>query len=113
MSSINVIERAVLLCETGVVDLVDLPEEIAGAVAPNLLAAIEGPTSEDLEAWVEKPVDVGRLAVVAAFERCYFSRLLDRNLGNIRETAEHAGVDPRALYNKMQKLGLRKADFKS
>ncbi len=109
---INVIERAVLLCEGEEVDLVDLPVEIAASPAAIEQIPIEQNPIDDLDAWIDQPIDVGRLAVVADFERRYFSRLLERTQGNVGKTAEQAGVDPRTLYNKMRQLGLRKEDFR-
>jgi len=111
---INVIERAVLLCEGNQVSLTDLPEEI---VVPAGAPAAQGPCASppgavSFDRFLELPVDKGRQELVAAFEREYFSSLLGKTKGNIRETAERAGVDPRTLYNKLKLYRLRKEDFK-
>jgi DNA-binding NtrC family response regulator len=108
---INVVERAVLLCDGEEIDLVDLPAEIAD---PDAAAARQaaGKEADDLEAWIDQPVEVGRLAAVAEFERRYFARLLERNRGRIGETARQAGVDPRTVYNKLRQLGLDKGDYR-
>jgi two-component system, NtrC family, response regulator AtoC len=109
---INVLERAVLLCDGAEIDLVDLPAEIA---SPDATAARQagGKKSDDLEAWIDQPVAAGRLAAVADFERRYFARLLERHRGRIGATARHAGVDPRTVYNKLRQLGLHKDDYRN
>lgn len=109
---INVIERAVLLCDSNEIGLVDLPVEIAAPAGGAILKAAGGSPMNDLDAWLGQPVEVGRLAVVMEFEHRYFSSLLQRNRGHVGRTAQQAGVDPRTLYNKMRQLGLKKADFK-
>ncbi len=109
---INVIERAVLLCDGDRIDWVDLPLEVAAPAEPGSSATGDEAWVEDIEHWIDQPVDVGRQAVVADFERRYFTRLLQRNRGHIGRTAEQAGIDPRTLYNKLRQLGLKKSDFK-
>jgi DNA-binding NtrC family response regulator len=108
---INVVERAVLLCEGEEIDLVDLPAEISGITSPSD-AGEEGSLFGDLEDWLERPLEAGREAVVVEFERRYLGRLLERYGGNVGKTAERAGIDPRTLYSKMRQLDLRKEAFK-
>ena len=108
---INVIERAVLLCEGDRIDWVDLPLEVAAPANSEPTDANDS-WVDDIEHWIEQPVEIGRQAVVADFERRYFTRLLQRNRGHIGRTAEQAGIDPRTLYNKLRQLGLKKSDFK-
>jgi DNA-binding NtrC family response regulator len=111
---VNVLERAVLLCEASTIDVVDLPVEIGmppGSPFHGEAASGAKPLS-DPGPWLDQPLDAGRLAVVADFERRYFAHHLERFRGSIAKTAEHAGVDPRTLYSKMRQLGLKKEDFK-
>ena len=107
----NVIERAVLLCEHDPIGLEDLPIEIAEPVLRDRLGAEPAP-SMGFEQWLDQPLEVGKEAVVTDFERHYFLHLLKRNRGHIGKTAAQAGIDPRTLYNKMQRLDLHKNDFK-
>jgi DNA-binding NtrC family response regulator len=91
---INVLERAVLLCEGDEITLDDLPEEITESLAAPEMA------SQAKRAWSD------------AFERTYLNELLEATQGRISETASRAGIDPRSLYDKMRRHGLRKEDFK-
>lgn len=109
---INVVERAVLLADGPNIELVDLPIEMAAPVETTSIGRNQTRPMDDLESWLDQPLEAGRLAVVADFERRYFERLLERNRGQVGKTAEQAGIDPRTLYNKMQRLGLYKRDFK-
>jgi DNA-binding NtrC family response regulator len=49
---------------------------------------------------------------VARTEAAYLEELLRTTGGRIGETARRAGIDPRSLYTKMRRYGLRKEDFK-
>jgi len=48
-----------------------------------------------------------------AAERKYLVELLDYTDGRIGESAQLAGLTPRALYNKMKIYGLKKEDFRT
>ncbi|MBM4142373.1 MAG: sigma-54-dependent Fis family transcriptional regulator [Lentisphaerae bacterium] len=109
---INVLERAVLLCEEDQIGLADLPAEIAGgregAPAPRL------PGGEDFpDDWIERPLKEIRETAVERFERAYLARLLAATGGRVGETARRAGLEPRSLFNKMRRYGLRKEDFRA
>jgi len=112
---INVIERAVLLGSGTTLEPADLPPAILGASTPGDVsapaatdggAALPAPSLLDLE-WSR-----ARAAALAAFERTYFSRLLERTGGRVGEAARRAGIDPRSLYDKLRRLGLRKEAFR-
>lgn len=51
--------------------------------------------------------------MVDDLERAYIERLLRQTRGRVRETAELAGLQPRNLYAKMRRLGIRKEKFRS
>ena len=53
-----------------------------------------------------------RDAVVSVCERSYFTEQLDRTSGNLDETARHAGINPRSLYDLMRRHGMKKEDFR-
>lgn len=130
---INVVERAVLLCEGDEITLADLPDAVAGAAGAALehagnngrngspqgtTATPNGngngaPDRPALEPqWLHRPLAEARSAWNASFERAYLSGLLQQTHGRVGETATRAGIDPRSLYAKMKQHGLRKEDFR-
>jgi len=110
---INVTERAVLLCDQEEISLPDLPEAIASPGDARSALPFAG-TTRPLDAeWLDKPLRVARREVALEFERRYLSALLSQTGGRIGETARRAGLSPRALFDRMQRLGLRKEDFRS
>lgn len=111
---INVIERAILLCEGDGITLKELPEEICGTPVGTVAEAmvLNGKEAEDLEKWLSKPLKEVRAAAVEKCERAYLAGLLAQTKGRIAQTAGRAGIEPRSLYEKMKRYGLRKEDFK-
>lgn len=127
---INVIERAVLLCETRRIRPSDLPAAIAaeagaaGDRASGSPAADRhvGVTSADVErgglvqlpaGWVERPWKLVREEIVEDGERVYLRAVLEASGGKVGEAARRAGISPRALFEKMRRHGLRKEDFRA
>jgi DNA-binding NtrC family response regulator len=114
---INAIERAAILCEEAEIDVPDLPLDIQGAVVADGLETAQLDPSEMLprirSEWLEKPWSEVRSRVLEETERTYLTGILERCGGRIGEAAERAGIDPRSLYEKMRRHGLRKDDFKS
>jgi DNA-binding NtrC family response regulator len=111
---INVVERAVLISDSAVLGLRDLPDAIRGEIR-----TVEEPSFADSGAelggagsGMELPLKEARARVVASFEREYLTRQLERAEGRISVTARRAGITPRALHEKMRRHGLRKEDFK-
>ncbi len=112
---INVMERTVLLCEGPVINLADLPENIArrgrardGADGVNGHSGLALPVD-----WLERSLRSLKGEVVRDLERSYLIEQLRATQGRIGETARRAGLDPRSLYDKMRELGLRKEDFRA
>lgn len=113
----NVIERAMLLSSDDEISLCDLPATIGG-VAPDLDP--EFPTPQDVEEerlsvpqeWLRQPLRDAREKLLAEFERAYLVGLLEETRGRVGETAKRAGIQPRSLYEKMKRLGLRKEDYR-
>ncbi|MGB5160188.1 MAG: sigma-54 dependent transcriptional regulator [Thermoanaerobaculia bacterium] len=109
---INVVERAMLLCDGEVITHEHLPDAIAVGFPQHLqMEALDEPFSS-FESLLNGTLAEGRSRLVESFECEYLSRLLQRTSGNIAETAVTAGIDPRTLYNKMKAFGLRKEDFR-
>jgi len=99
----NVIERGIILTQGPRLREQDLPERIkrGGArrtTVPNF----------DLD----EPLFSVVHRVQSAVEREYLKRLLRRYKGRLGLAAEHAGVNRRTLYTKMQTHGLRREDFR-
>ncbi len=106
---INVMERGVLLCRATQLDVSDLPRAIIGAGATDPL----GGSLPDLAELWERPLLEARAELTEAFEREYLRRVLESSAGQIGEAAGRAGLDPRTLYNKMRRYGLKKEAFRS
>jgi DNA-binding NtrC family response regulator len=69
-------------------------------------AGVGAPLRTDL------PLQEARRRVVDDFERAYLRTLLEELAGNVGEVARRARINPRTLYDKMRRLGLRKEDFR-
>ena len=87
---------------TGISDA-DLPERLRRADTRR--TAIP---SFDLDEPMGEVVDRVRTAV----EKEYLRRVLRRYRGHLGRAADHAGVNRRTLYNKMQIFGLKREDFR-
>ena len=113
---INVIERAMLLCNDTEITLDDLPTNISGKSEPAQIQT--GPllypqdTGDLQEEWLQKSLQEARSEVLEKFERTYLSGLLRLTNGRVGEAAKRAGIQTRSLFDKMKRLGLRKEDFK-
>ena len=113
----NVIERAMLLCSDGEISLCDLPAKIGG-LAPE--PEPEFPTVQDVEEerlsvpqeWLKQPLSDARQKLLTEFERAYLAGLLEATNGRIGETAKRAGIQPRSLFDKMKRMGLREEDYR-
>ena len=113
----NVIERAMLLTNDGEVSLRDLPATISGLVPE---VEPEFPKPQDVEEerlsvpqeWLRQPLRDAREKLLTEFERAYLAGLLEETSGKIAETAKRAGIQPRSLFEKMKRLGLRKEDYR-
>jgi two-component system response regulator AtoC len=107
----NVIERAILLCKTDEISMVELPHVLRNDAVE--AGAIFQDVGIDMGRWLNMTLPEVQEAVLTQVERRYLSLLLEKTRGRVDQTARLAGIHPRGLYNKMRKLGLRKEDFKS
>ncbi len=112
---INVIERAVLLCDCNTIGVDDLPENIIESLTPNERKSqdthsIDGSATHYSANWLDRPIREAKQAVVSDFEKFYLTRLLELTGGRVGETALRAGIEPRSLFEKMRRYGLRKED---
>ena len=108
---INVVERAVLLCDDRVIDLEHLPDSFIPAEAGRTGLRYASSTQPG-ESLLSRSLEEGKRELMERYERDYLLQALKKTRGNIGETARIAGVDPRTVYNKMKALGLRKEDFR-
>jgi two-component system response regulator AtoC len=111
---INVIERAVLLSRDSQITLDDLPQALVGSSA-TLPAPLHPtvPVQPDFHGdSLSKPLKEVRRAAISAVEADYLRQQLAQCHGRVGEAARRAGLDPRSLYAKMRRYGLRKEDFR-
>ncbi|HEX9638515.1 MAG TPA: sigma-54 dependent transcriptional regulator [Acidobacteriota bacterium] len=112
----NVMERAVLLCQGSEIDLADLPAAIgagAAAVPERGAAAASSATSFAIApAMLSKSLRQLRAELNAELERAYVAAQLEATRGQLGETARRCGLNPRSLYEMMKRHGLRKEAFK-
>jgi len=99
----NVIERAVILTRGPAITEADLPERLKLGEARRTTVP-----SFDLE----EPLLAVVTRVQTAVEREYLKRLLRRYRGHVGRAAEHAGINRRTLYSKMQAHGMRREDYR-
>ena len=111
---INVIERAVLLCEGSEVTPADLPFDVVHRVPVESggESDINGVEVQLSDEWIERPWKPVREAALAKTEVTYLQEHLEETGGNLSEVAERAGLNPRTLYDMMQRHGLRKESFR-
>jgi len=113
---VNVMERAVLLCDSDEITIDDLPEGVAASFVPKqierLVAKAELPVSGLDPEWFQLPLRDARHAWNSAFEKLYLQRVLREYRGRVGQAAARVGIDPRSLYAKMRAHGLRKEDFR-
>ncbi|MDY7010471.1 MAG: sigma-54 dependent transcriptional regulator [Planctomycetota bacterium] len=109
----NVIERAVLLCQSDEIVLADLPDgfhenEDLSVGTHGLRTDFLG-TSDD---WKSKTLPEVCGEAIERVERAYLQMALTVSRGHVGKAARMAGIHPRGMYNKMKKHGLRKERFK-
>ena len=105
-----------LLCNNAQITLEDLPLNISRRGKSTKIHAASELKSEDTgelqEELLQKSLQEARSEMLEKFERTYLSGLLSLTNGRVGETAKRAGIQPRSLFDKMKRLGLRKEDFK-
>jgi len=108
---INIIERAMLLCENDTITCDHLPRSVTEPET-----ASDDEKSYDAGDWPEelmdKPLKEARKRIFRKFERDYLVRLLQSTKGRVGEVAKRAGIDSRSVFDKMKEYELRKDDFR-
>jgi len=104
---LNVLERALLIGQGARIRPDDLPVPLQGP-PPSVREGDDlFPSDWQARHWREV-----RDVVLARLERRYLDALLRDHAGQIGETARHAGLSPRSLYEKMKRHGLRKEQYR-
>ena len=107
----NIIERALLLSEDGMVDVDCLPP---GLAEPNAEADLGDLAGGQVPAgWLAKPLRQLREEIIGRVEKAYLSSWLEQTGGRIGRTARAAGIQPRTLFEKMKRYQLRKENYRS
>ncbi len=111
---INVVERAVLLCEENEIGVEDLPPglgvPVGEATASERLSPAHPPW---LPAnWEDLPWSDLRKTVLRALERRYLNKHLSATHGRIAATAERAGLSTRSLHLMMKRQAMKKEDYR-
>ncbi len=104
----NVIERAVMLASSEIItaDLIHIPG------LPIAASVMGGGNLTDHAFRPGTTLKSYKNLLSQAAERKYLVELLEYTDGRIGESAQLAGLTPRALYNKMKIYGLKKEDFR-
>jgi len=108
---INIVERAMLLCENDVITVDDLPQSITGQEELSIQELSQDPSAFP-EEWLEKPLKQARKDILEQFERGYLTGLLTATNGRVGEVAKRAGINSRTLFDKMKQYGLNKKRFR-
>ncbi len=99
----NVIERAVIMTSGPYLMDTDLPDRVRR----------QGTKKASLPSFdIDEPLPTVIERMRGAVEREYLRRVLRKYRGHVGRVSEHAGVNRRTLYNKMQMYGLRREDFR-
>lgn len=104
----NVIERAVMLADSDIVsaDLIHIPS------IPTAVSSLSGAEAMEYAFSPGTTLKSYKKLLSQAAERKYLVELLEYTEGRIGESAQLAGLTPRALYNKMKVYGLKKEGFR-
>jgi len=106
----NVIERAMLIAKTDTITLRDLPSVFHKGTFQDM--NMSNGEKYDIHAWRKKTLPEVSKEIMEEVEFLYLKMILTETRGKIAQAAEIAGINPRGLYNKMKRLGLKKEDFK-
>jgi two-component system response regulator HydG len=94
----NAVERMFVLDTDGLLDVDDLPEEVAAL-------AVDGPNSRTIDAAVGDNALIGR--PLNEVEKFYIERALGVTGGKREEAAAMLGIGQRTLYRKIKEYGLK------
>ncbi|MCB0308140.1 MAG: sigma-54-dependent Fis family transcriptional regulator [Bdellovibrionales bacterium] len=111
---LNVIERAMLLSGDNAITLAELPNDILQSNVESQKFDFDrsrvGHRISD--EWMNKPIKEFRRQTMDHFERIYLDHLLSKTQGRIGIAAKLAGIQPRALFERMRYFGLKKEYYR-
>lgn len=110
---INVIERAILLCDGDTITISELPDNIVSHGAQEITGSNYKTADEFVfpENLFEIPLKQAQKLLIEKFEKIYLSNVLNNAQGRIGITARFAGIDERTLFTKMKNYGFDKKTF--
>lgn len=94
----NVVERCTCLCESEIIDIKDLPQDIVNPIlnkSDKLEVLLDFPFHEAKQLWLQK------------FETEYLKHLLNIHEGNITQAAETAGINRKTIHRLIDKYDLK------
>ncbi|MCA9705972.1 MAG: sigma 54-interacting transcriptional regulator [Myxococcales bacterium] len=106
----NVVQRAAHLCRNGVIEPSDL--HLGRREDRPMASKAESSADEDTgldPALFEQPFKEAKQAMVDAFERAYFSRLLAKTDNNLSRASAEAGITRYYLRELLKRLGMHKS----
>jgi two-component system response regulator AtoC len=106
----NVLERAILFCDTQRVRLVDLPAEVRDGASESPRPPHVNVTAEDRESLGADGLKEQVKAAMTKLERDLIVRALDQTGGNVTHAARLLKISRKGLQLKMKELGLRERD---
>ena len=103
----NVIERAAILCQGGVIRSEDLAIRVqAGQAQPSVDVRAAECAQPEAASMPDDAYCSRRDQIMANFERKELERFLRQAEGNVSEAARISGIPRRTLYRKMKRFGL-------
>ncbi len=110
----NVLERAILFCDTQRVRVIDLPVEVRdGPVEASKVGTPTAPPVEPKEGLGTDGLKEQVKAAMSRLERELIVRALDQTGGNVTHAARLLKISRKGLQLKMKELGLRERDDRS
>jgi two-component system, NtrC family, response regulator AtoC len=106
----NVLERAILFCDTQRVRLIDLPVEVREGVMESPQKALPVATGDAKDGMLADGLKEQVKAAMSRLERELIVRALDQTGGNVTHAARLLKISRKGLQLKMKELGLRERE---
>jgi two-component system response regulator AtoC len=106
----NVLERAILFCDTQRVRLIDLPVEVREGVVESPQKALPVAVGDSKDGVLTDGLKEQVKAAMSRLERELIVRALDQTGGNVTHAARLLKISRKGLQLKMKELGLRERE---